>query len=211
MRVQRRRHAHALALAEKSNDRQVNIENAAARRRSRLKEAFFGLLPIAEFSNWYNRRTALQEVAIRRKMSCGSEYMPLLRERGFRVTSQRMAILHVLHHAGTHMSPTQVFRMASKDLPGLTEPTVYRTLEFLAENGIVQASYTRRGHSTYQIAGEQHHHLVCRVCGGEIEIDHHLLERLYRSLESSSGFRRIDSHLTFMGVCPRCQKKAGSE
>ncbi len=139
-------------------------------------------------------------------MSCSSEYAPVLRKRGFRVTGQRMAILHVLRHAGTHLSPTQVFQMARRELPGLTEPTVYRTLEFLTENGIVRASYTGRGHLTYQIAGQQHHHLVCRLCGRELEIDHRLLERLYRSLASSSGYQNIDSHVTFMGICPRCQK-----
>ena len=144
-------------------------------------------------------------------MSCGSEYIPRLRERGFRVTSQRMAILHVLHHAGTHLSPRQVYHLASEELPSLTEPTVYRTLEFLTENGIVQAAYARGGHSTYQIAGPQHHHLVCRVCGREMEVDHRRLERLYRSLESSSGYRRINSHLTFVGVCPSCQKRTTSE
>ncbi len=144
-------------------------------------------------------------------MSCGSEYIPRLRERGFRVTSQRMAILHVLHHAGKHLSPRQVFHLASAELPGLTEPTVYRTLEFLTENGIVHSAYGPGGHSTYQIAGQQHHHLVCRVCGREMELDHRMLERLYRSLESSSGYRRINSHLTFVGVCPKCQKKIPSQ
>lgn len=144
-------------------------------------------------------------------MSCGSEYIPQLRAGGFRVTSQRMAILHALHHAGTHLSPRQVFRLASEELPSLTEPTVYRTLEFLTDNGMVLAAYTRGGHLMYQIVGPQHHHLVCRVCGREIEVDHRLLKRLYRSLESSSGYRHIHSHLTFVGICLRCQKKTPSE
>ncbi len=116
-----------------------------------------------------------------------------------------MAILHVLHHAETHLSPTQVFQLASKELPGLTEPTVYRTLEFLAQNGVIRTAYTRHGHAAYQIAGEPHHHLVCRVCGRQIDVDHSLLERVYRTLESSTGYRRIESHLTFLGVCPKCR------
>ena len=66
-------------------------------------------------------------------MSCASEYAPQLRARGFRMTSQRMAILHVLRNAGTHLSPTEVHKQARRDLPGITESTVYRTLEFLAE------------------------------------------------------------------------------
>ena len=139
-------------------------------------------------------------------MSCSSDYAPELRARGFRMTSQRLAILHVLHYEGTHLSPTEVYKKAKKELPGLTEPTVYRTLEFLAENGLVRSSHSHNGHLTYQIAGEDHHHVVCRFCGSEIEVQHQLLENLYRKLESTSGYERIDSHVTFFGICPECQK-----
>ena len=137
-------------------------------------------------------------------MSCASEYAPQLRSRGFRMTSQRMAILHVLHHAGTHLSPGEVYKQARGEMPGITEPTVYRTLEFLAENGLVRSSHSGNGHFTYQIAGEHHHHIICRICGNELEVEHTLLENLYRVLEKASGYRNIDSHLTFFGVCPNC-------
>ena len=120
------------------------------------------------------------------------------------MTPQRMAILHVLRHSGKHLSPSQVYQQAKRDLPGLTEPTVYRTLEFLAENGLARPARTASGHLTYEIAGEDHHHLVCRVCGGEIQVRHTLLENLYRELESESGYVRIDSHMTFFGLCPSC-------
>jgi Fe2+ or Zn2+ uptake regulation protein len=138
-------------------------------------------------------------------MSCASEYSTQLRARGFRMTSQRLAILHTLRHAGTHLSPRQVYRQAKQELPTLTEPTVYRTLEFLAENGLARPSQTGNGHLRYEIAGNDHHHIVCRMCGDEIEVDHALLENLYRKLESSSGYVRIASHMTFFGLCPACQ------
>lgn len=121
------------------------------------------------------------------------------------MTSQRMAILHVLHHAGTHLSPVEIYKQAKRELRGLTEPTVYRTLEFLVINGVVRRSHSHNRHLTYQIAGNDHHHIVCRLCGNDIEVEHHLLENLYRNLESTSGYLRIDSHITFFGICPRCQ------
>lgn len=139
-------------------------------------------------------------------MSCASDYVPQLRERGFRMTSQRMAILHVLHHAGVHLSPVEVYQQAQTELPGLTEPTVYRTLEFLADNGLVRPSYSASGHLAYEIAGSEHHHMICRDCKDEVEVDHILLESLYRLLEETSGYRSIDSHITFFGVCLNCQK-----
>jgi Fe2+ or Zn2+ uptake regulation protein len=138
-------------------------------------------------------------------MTCGSDYAPQLRSRGFRMTPQRMAILHVLHHAGTHLSATEIFKEARQDFPRLTEPTVYRTLEFLARNGLARPSHSSSGHLTYQIAGNAHHHVVCRICGGEVEVEHAVLENLYHKLESTSGYLRIDSHVTFFGVCPNCQ------
>jgi Fe2+ or Zn2+ uptake regulation protein len=138
-------------------------------------------------------------------MTCGSQYAPQLRARGFRMTPQRLAILHVLCHARTHLSPSEVYRQAKRELPGLTEPTVYRTLEFLAKNGLVRPSQKGNRHLMYEIAGEDHHHIICRICGDEMEVEHVLLESLYHKLESISGYLRIDSHMTFFGVCPSCQ------
>jgi Fe2+ or Zn2+ uptake regulation protein len=138
-------------------------------------------------------------------MSCAQEYAPQLRSRGFRMTPQRMAILHVLHHADSHLSPTQIYEQARREFPRLTEPTVYRNLEFLARNGLAYPTVAGNGRLRYQIAGTDHHHLACRMCGGEVEVEHSLLENLYRKLESISGFNRINSHMTFFGVCPNCQ------
>ena len=121
------------------------------------------------------------------------------------MTTQRLAILHVLQHEGGHLSPAEIYKQARRKLAGLTEPTVYRTLEFLVQNGLVRSSRASNGRLTYQIAGEDHHHLICRVCNSEMEIQHALFEELYRKLESTSGYLRIDSHVTFFGVCPKCQ------
>ena len=139
-------------------------------------------------------------------MSCASEYAPQLRSRGYRITPQRVAILHVLRHSGEHLSPRDVYQKAKKDFPRLTEPTVYRTLEFLVRNGLARPAQAGNGRLRYQLATGDHHHIVCRGCGDEIEVEHSLLESLYRKMESTSGYKRIDSHVTFFGVCPECQQ-----
>lgn len=138
-------------------------------------------------------------------MSCSIDYVPQLRARGYRMTSQRHAILHVLCHSGKHLSPVQVYEKAVKELPELTEPTVYRTLEFLAENGLAHPAHMENGHLGYQIASHDHHHLVCRSCGDEIEVDHTLIKSMYQKLESASGYKLTDSHVTFFGLCSDCK------
>ncbi len=125
------------------------------------------------------------------------------------MTPQRMAILHVLHSEGAHLSPTEVFARAKETTPGLTEATVYRTLEFLSENGLARPAHVGSGKLVYEIAQQDHHHLICRKCSGEVQIDHTPLETVYAELESSSGFRSIDSHVTFFGLCPECQDTGG--
>ena len=138
-------------------------------------------------------------------MSCAEEYTPQLRARGYRMTPQRMAILHVLHHNSRHLSPLEVYEQARREMPTLTETTVYRTLEFLAENGLARQALTGNGHLAYEIARHAHHHLICRSCGNEMEVEHELIKSMYQILESESGYKLTDSHLTFFGLCTNCQ------
>lgn len=139
-------------------------------------------------------------------MSCANNYSPQLRARGYRMTPQRMAILHVLHHTGRHLSPVEVYEEARQELPSLTETTVYRTLEFLAENGLARQALTGKGHLHYEIARHEHHHLICRGCGNEMEVEHELIKSMYQTLETESGYKLTDSHLTFFGLCTNCQQ-----
>ncbi|HET6846093.1 MAG TPA: Fur family transcriptional regulator [Anaerolineales bacterium] len=137
-------------------------------------------------------------------MSCSTDYAPRLRSLGFRVTPQRMAILHVLRKSGSHLSPSQVFAKARLHARGITQPTVYRTLDFLARIGIAQPALDAQKHLVYQIAAHEHHHLICSRCGADVEIEHELVDGLYRDLQARSGYRLTDSHLTLFGVCPAC-------
>lgn len=117
------------------------------------------------------------------------------------MTPQRLAILQALHESG-HLSPSQVYERVRDT--GMTEATVYRTLSFLAEHGIVYSSLQEGGHMAYELAREEHHHLLCRRCGREVTVDHARLHSLFVALEMETGFHAIDGHVTFWGLCPRC-------
>jgi Fe2+ or Zn2+ uptake regulation protein len=138
-------------------------------------------------------------------MTCGSILTDRLHARGFRMTPQRMAILHTLRHAKGHLSPTEVFERTRRDRPGLTEPTVYRTLEFLAKNGFALAAHVGGGKLVYELAEENHHHLICRNCGKTVAVESSALAGLYEQLGTSTGFKLDSSHVTLFGLCPSCQ------
>ena len=61
-----------------------------------------------------------------------------LRERGQRVTPQRLTIARVVRELDTHVTAEQVLTAVSDRLPGVSLPTVYATLELLEELGSVR-------------------------------------------------------------------------
>lgn len=139
-------------------------------------------------------------------MSCLTLHSQTLRARGFRITPQRLAILQALHDGG-HLSPAQVYERVRQT--GMTEATVYRTLEFLAENGILLVAERGNGHLAYELSGESHHHLICRNCGTQLDIEPALLENAISQMERKTGYRLSAGHLTFFGLCPECKKESG--
>ena len=142
-------------------------------------------------------------------MTCASEYAPQLRSLGFRVTNQRMAVLHALRHSQGHVSPGEVYVEAVRSLPSLTQPTVYRTLEFLARAGLVWRANLEKGHLAYELAkGHQHHHLVCRRCGQQTHVGQALIERAYKDVEEVSGYQIDHDHVRLSGLCPECRSKS---
>ncbi len=141
-------------------------------------------------------------------MTCSPTHVAnQIRERGFRLTQQRMTILNVLYEAGGHRTPTAIFKQLHAILPSATEPTVYRNLDFLRDNGFIRATHSASGRLEYEIVIYAHHHLTCKACGQEIEINHEQLQPLYDQLEQSTGYRLTENHLTIMGYCPHCKEK----
>ncbi len=147
----------------------------------------------------------LIKVAIRsRSLSCIPEHTKKLRALGYRMTPQRLAILQALHSGG-HLTPGKIYEGLRNT--GMTETTVYRTLEFLAGNGIVNSSQIGGGHLTYELAGQNHHHLVCQACGAQVDIAPGSIKEMISGLERQTGYQINAGHLTFFGLCPDCKPK----
>ena len=133
-----------------------------------------------------------------------SESLNQLRKSGYRLTPQRLAILQVLQETHGHLSAAEIFQSAAYRLPGLTEATVYRTLDFLVGHGLALVAHIGSGRMVYESALHDHHHLICRKCGQSAEISHAELDALFKHFEKSTGYHIDASHVTFFGLCPDC-------
>jgi Fur family transcriptional regulator, ferric uptake regulator len=82
--------------------------------------------------------------------------------------------------------------------------TVYRALESLKLEGIVQGRTLSTGESLYSCVQADRHHLTCLHCGDSIPIDECPVEQLEHRLESLHRFKIYYHTLEFFGVCLTC-------
>ncbi|MCJ7534581.1 MAG: transcriptional repressor [Anaerolineales bacterium] len=140
-----------------------------------------------------------------------SAQLSYLREQGYRLTPQRLAILDVLRNSQGHLSPTEIYQRVAQAIPGMTEATVYRTLSFLGEQGLVLVAHLGKGQLVYEYAEHDHHHLICSQCGDMQEIDHQQLKDLYEQFTQKTGYQIHSIHTTFFGHCPDCLERNSRE
>lgn len=152
-------------------------------------------------------------------MSISKEkFKELLREKGLKVTNQRLLVLEVLaDHRDKHLTAEDIYELVKEDYPEIGLATIYRTVQLLLEMQLVDRISLDDGCARYEIgesgAGEgkhHHHHLICRTCGKVIPFRDDLLEELERHIEKETGFHVLDHELKFFGVCKECRKRQDS-
>lgn len=131
-----------------------------------------------------------------------------LRAQGYRLTRQRMLILEVIARRGDHVSADEIYREVAPLNPALNLATVYRTLAWLHDAGLIRKIDVGRDRMLYEFAADEHHHLICRSCGIEHEIDNHVVEKLREHILEHYDFEADPEHIAIFGRCARCRHSA---
>jgi Fe2+ or Zn2+ uptake regulation protein len=126
-----------------------------------------------------------------------------LRERGQRVTSQRLIIHRLLRDLDRHVTAEEVLRRASEQLPGMSLPTVYATLDLLAELGEARR-VSVGGPVLYDPRTEEHAHLRCRTCGRVEDLAIPMDTARALSAARAAGFEPDAAELVVEGRCAAC-------
>ena len=126
---------------------------------------------------------------------------------GRRLTRQRRAIWGVLaDDPGRHLSAEDVVALVRRGLPGVNTSTVYRTLDRLADDGLVLRTDLGAGRSYYEPAREHpHHHVVCERCGAVSHLHAGALGDLAARIDDETGFALGGREISFFGLCPDCR------
>ena len=129
-----------------------------------------------------------------------------LKDRGCRITPQRLAVLRVLAKSKGHPTADQIYRQIKVDLPTTSLATVYKTLELLKETGQVLELRVGEGGSRYDGAhASPHPHLICTSCGEILDLEIDVPEEVSRHVMQETGYQIVNHRLDFMGLCPACQ------
>jgi Fur family ferric uptake transcriptional regulator len=144
--------------------------------------------------------------------SAPGEFQRIIRQRGYRVTPQRQLILDAVRAGKGHSTPDEVYRRVIRKAPALNRATVYRTLDFLAEQHLITCADLGTGSKVYEAVSEaQHQHLVCERCGKVEQISHRAIQRAFRQIERDQSFVVTTDHLALFGLCQECQKASVPE
>jgi Fe2+ or Zn2+ uptake regulation protein len=130
-----------------------------------------------------------------------TELTTAFRERGLKITPQRVAIFQVLHENITHPSADAVFEVLSQAMPSISLRTVYQTLHDLAEMGELQALDLGVGSVRFDPNVDDHHHLVCDACGSIFDV---ALDVSGLRPAPLTGFTVDHAQVIFRGRCVAC-------
>jgi Fe2+ or Zn2+ uptake regulation protein len=133
-----------------------------------------------------------------------AELVAALRERGQRVTMPRLIVHRLVRRAEGHVTPEQVHAALAPDHPGLSPATIYGTLDLLDELGFVRRVSTPRGATLYDPRIDEHHHVICRVCGRVQDVDARVDVRAAARAARAAGFSVDHGQLALSGLCPDC-------
>jgi len=132
-----------------------------------------------------------------------------LRQHGYKLTPQRRVVIQTIASSRDHLTPAAIYEKVHQDQPSVGLVTIYRTLEILAELGLICELHAGGSCRSYTVSAPgHHHHMICSNCGVVIDFTGSDLGELEQRLSLETGFDIEDHLLEFIGLCQDCQKEA---
>jgi Fe2+ or Zn2+ uptake regulation protein len=132
-----------------------------------------------------------------------------LRDRGMRVTPQRVVLHRALRELDRHVTADELLDAVGDRLPNVSLPTIYATLELLEELGMVRR-VQRAGTTLFDPRTDSHHHLICTSCGSIEDLDSELDTARLERAATRHGFEHERIEAVVHGRCARCRAAAAS-
>lgn len=132
-----------------------------------------------------------------------------LRARGLRVTAPRLAVYRAVAEMPGHPDVEEIAVRARAMIGTLSTQAAYDALRALTEAGLLRRIEPAGSPARFETrVGDNHHHVVCRVCGAAQDVDCVVGAAPCLEAGDAAGFLVDEAEVTFWGICPDCQAAA---
>jgi len=132
---------------------------------------------------------------------------PTRNAQAFRMTHQRRVILKHVKSSTTHPTADEVYCAVRRRCRHVSLATVYRNLEVLAEQGLIQKIAFGEGPRRYDGDPGDHYHVKCLKCGKVSDVHATLPDGFLEKCTRASDYTIVSHRLEFVGLCPACKAK----
>ena len=122
------------------------------------------------------------------------------------LTKQRQNVLRVIRESDEHLTANEVFDEARRLLPGISFATVYNSLHYLKNKGLIGEIRFGRDATRYDRKLTRHDHALCSNCGKLVDLELSIPVALLEEAANLSKFEAKSIELTLRGLCPECSK-----
>ena len=135
------------------------------------------------------------------------DHADLLRQRGIQVTAQRLAVLRAVS-AEPHITADAVAGAVRSEIGAISIQSVYDALSVLVSEGLLRRIQPAGSPARFEDrVGDNHHHLICRVCGQVVDVDCAVGKAPCLTVHDDNGYQIDEAEVAYWGRCPDCLAK----
>ena len=131
----------------------------------------------------------------------------MLREKGVKVTPQRLAIYENILANKEHLTVDQIYQEVQKKFPTLSLTTVYHTLHLLTKIELLQELRCNNGISRYEPNKTPHINIICQNCGAISDYQSKNVENFLLQLKKELKTKLLGNHFEIQIICEKCRKQ----
>lgn len=134
-----------------------------------------------------------------------------LRRHGLQVTAQRLAVLRAVTDR-PHQTANDIDAVVRADIGAISRQAVYDALRILVDKGVLRRIQPAGSQARYEgRVGDNHHHLICRICGGTVDVDCAVGDVPCLTAADDAGYEIDEAEVIYWGRCPSCAKAPPNE
>jgi Fur family peroxide stress response transcriptional regulator len=133
------------------------------------------------------------------------------REKGGRLTPQRLAMLRIIAASEGHPGAERIYERIKAQFPTTSLATIYKTLSLLKDRGeVLELTFASVGSRYDGNKPYPHPHVICTQCGQILDPELEAMAGISEKIARQTGYKITHEQLNFFGLCPKCQKEGES-